>query len=353
MPGRQYVRKVHRYVGFLAAPALLLLITGCSGPVVAIDSTPPTVSAAAPTPTATSAVLPKPELAFGGACDAIFADAEVSSLAGTEVAEIGEATSDGGWAAEVLGGVNCTWADATGRPFVWLTVIPATGLDETIADASVDQPWCYGGDSVVGADGTCSFSTLVDGYWLAGVFNVADGSGLLATDGIEALAGTLGARAAAIPAAAPMRSDAMWREAPDCSEFASRVGTTSILGGVELEAEPGSKGGEAGPGFYGALAAVGNGVCVWSSAEGQYLFTSEIMPGAGWAVQELIDRGDATAVSIEGAAAAASASSVDHATSIYATDGVNLAWLTFPAGSVDPGHLPAFVSAVIAAAGSA
>jgi hypothetical protein len=337
---------MHRLSGLLVAGSLIALLAGCVPSVAAdVQSARPSEPVAVPTPDPT--VLPRPDLSFGGDCSAIFTDGELGPLVGAEVGLAPEPMPGRGAAVAVLGGTSCTWADASGQHLVWLTVIPAEGLDEVIVNASKDQPWCYGGDEVVGVEGTCSFSTVIDGYWLSGVFNVASASGERATDGITALSALLGDRAAVVPATVLERPERMWTAVPDCPALAARVDTPSLLGGDALNADRGSMGGAMGPGFYGSLAAIGHVACIWSTADGGYRFETVIMPGAGWVVQDLVESGVGTPANIDGTVAAAS---VDHdgtAQTVFATDGVNLVEVTVPIGNVAPELVPALVSALM------
>jgi hypothetical protein len=70
-------------------------------------------------------------------------------------------------------------------------------------------------------------------------------------------------------------------------------------------------------------------------------------------VPQLIAAGAATAVTLDGAVAAAS---VDHdgaATTVFATDGVNLVSVNIPAGNIAPELVPGLVSALVEGAGAA
>lgn len=342
---------MHRLSGLLVACSLVALLAACVPPVAAdVESDPPSESAALPTPEPT--VLPRPDLAFGGDCTAIFADGELSLLVGTDVVLAPASMPGRGSAVEVLGGTSCTWADPSGVDPVWLTVIPASGLDEVIAEASADQPRCYGSDDLVGVEGTCSFSTVVGGYWLSGVFNVASASGQRATDGIDALSALLASRAATVPASAIARPDGMWTAIPDCSGLASRTDTATALGGDALTAVRGSAGGEAGPGYYGSLDAVGHRACIWSATDGEYRFETDILPGAGWVVPQLVASGAGTAVTLDGIVAAVSVEHDGNATTIFATDGVNLVSVNMPSGNIPPEQVPALVSTILRGAAS-
>ena len=351
MAADRYIHAMRHVFAFLAGCSLIAVLAGCVPPVAADPhAAPPSETTA--TQVAEPAVSPRPELAFDGDCRAIFAEAEIGDLVGTDVRPGAAPESGRSSAVEVLGGTSCTWTDEDGVRLVWLTVIPASGLHEVIAAASTDQPRCYGSDQLVGQDGACSFSAVAGGYWLAGVFTVASSSGKRATEGIDALSTLLARRAATVPANIVERPHRMWTEVGDCAGLADRVDTAAVLGSEALSADRGSVGGEAGPGFYGALDALGHEACIWTAADGEYRFETELLPGAGWVVPRLVDQGAATSLALDRVLAAAGVDRDGAATSIFATDGVNLVSVTIPTGKVDSAQLPALVSALIAGASS-
>jgi hypothetical protein len=327
-----------RIPSFALAAAVVVLLAACSGPAAA-DA--PSTPNQAPSPAATPMSTPnggRPTAAFDGDCGSAFTESEVAALVGTEVTLDTGQTGERGLATEVLGGLRCSWGD-DGGPYVWLTLIPAAGLDATIAEHSADQPWCYGGPDL-GIEGTCSFSRVAGGYWLAGVFVVAAGSGKLATDGIDELASILEKRATEHPAAPVALPAGMWASM-ECDALAAGVSEEIPLGA--LVADRGSMGGEAGPGFYGALEHVGDSACVWSEP-GAGGFTTEFLPGAGWAIDDLTD---VTSTVVEGAATAVVRHEGDTAVTITATDGVNLAWITAQTEVLSEEEAAAFLAAVM------
>ncbi|MGW9181916.1 hypothetical protein [Agromyces sp. NPDC055661] len=328
-----------RTAGALLAGILLAALTGC---VPAADAAPPTSEAPSPTASATSeptpVIAPKPAIAFDGACPALVDDATLSDLVGGDVTTSTDPESERVWAVAVLGGLECTWGSAASDPYVSLYVMPAAGLEAQVADAEADSPFCYG---------RCSFSTVVGGYWLSGIVGTADASSDTALEAIDVITSRVAdaaASSAPVPAARPA---GMWSAAIDCAALASGLDTTSILG-EPFAAEPGGFGGEAAPGFYGSLRAIGDFPCAWSSPASGRFFNSELLPGAGWAITELAGREGAAPVTVSGAVAAV-AVPVGGVTAVYATDGVNLAWVTVP-GDIDQASSGAVVSALMAAA---
>ncbi|TYL52373.1 hypothetical protein [Agromyces mariniharenae] len=327
-----------RTAGALLAGILLAALTGC---VPAADAAAPTSEPPSPTPSVEPppSIAAKPAVAFDGDCTAIIDDATLSDLVGGDVTAFTGQQNERVWAVAVLGGLECTWGSAASDPYVSLSVMPAAGLEAQVAEADPDSPYCYGN--------RCSFSTVVGGYWLSGIVGMADAAdtALDAIDAIVALVADAAAAAAPVPAARPA---GMWSAANDCAALAWGVDTTSILG-EPFGAEPGGFGGEAAPGLYGSLRAVGDLPCVWSTPEYGRFFSSELMPGAGWAITELAARAGAEPVVVDGALQAIALPVDGGATAVYATDGVNLAWVTVPA-DIDRASSSALVAAFMAAA---
>lgn len=196
-----------------------------------------------------------------------------------------------------------------------------------------EAPWCYGGPESGGTEGRCTFSTTVGDVWLSGVVGVvADGPGTAA----EAVA-VVSARVAEAAAAAPhfvppTRPDGAWSSAAECSAVDSAL--ADALGGA-YSAEIGNGPGESPAGLSAAFAAAGGALCMWRDAAAGTIFSGGMLPAAGWAVEWLTSEG-ADPISVDGALAAVAvggdrdgisvgAAGVD-ATTVYATDGVNLAW---------------------------
>ena len=271
-------------------------------------------------------------------------DATLSGLVGAPVVRQTAEGSERVLTVAVLGGLDCAWVDESGEAYIWLDVMPVAGLEERAARAEEDSPYCYGGDV---PENRCTFSAVVGGYWFSGIVGVAAGSGRSSVDVIDALSARLAGTAAGAPAVAVTRPDGMWGAELDCASFGSTVDTAEILGSP-FAAETGNFGGEVTPGFIGALDEVGDVSCIWSTGDARW-FTSEVLPGAGWAITELGARDGAASVTVDGALAAVALSPGGDVANIYATDGVNLAWVSAPA-EIDRASSVALLSELMAAA---
>jgi hypothetical protein len=334
-----------RIAALVAAGMLLTALTGCapSAEAVAPSSEYPSPTASAepePGPTITA----RPPLALGGSCGALVDDATLSELVGAQVAPSELERSERVWAVGVLGGLDCGWTSDS-EAYVWLDVIPAAGLQAQVAHAEADSPYCYGGEPV---ESRCSFSTVVGGYWLSGIVGVANGSSNTAIDVIDVLTARIAESAASVAPVPAVRPDGMWSAPAECSALADGMDTTGILGSPFV-AEKGNVGGEATSGFVAALHAAGDVSCIWSVPESESWFTSELLPGAGWAITELGARKGAAPVTVDGALEAVAVPVGGDTTAVYATDGVNLGWVTAPA-DIDLASAAALTSAVMATA---
>jgi len=330
-----------RLPSLVATAAAALLLAACAGSPVAGE---PATTPVSPPGTDTAAPVPgeQPQLAFGGDCDSMVTEAEIEDLVGADVTPLSSLTGGSGLAVDVLGGLTCAWGGGDYAFYVYLTVIPAEGLEAAIAEYSYPggEPDCWG-QNEVGTEGACYFGRVVAGYWLAGVFQVEPGTGLFPTDSIDRLAALVEERAGDHPATPVAFPAGMW-EPMECEALAAGVAEEMSLGG--LGAAPGSmSGGLVGPGMVGAGAIVGDSFCVWSEPNG---FMTELMPGAGWAIETLTDTAP---IVVDGAVAAVVQQEVDGSARITATDGVNLAWIT-AADGVSETEAAAFLAAVMRAA---
>ncbi|WP_130351158.1 hypothetical protein [Agromyces ramosus] len=332
-----------RISGALLAGILLAALTGC---VPAADAAPPTSEPPSPTASAEPepTVMAKPTLAFAGACEALVDDATLSDLVGDDMA-IAVEKSERVWAVGVLGGLDCIWLSDS-EAYVSLDVLPAAGLEAQVSRAGADSPYCYGGEP---SESRCSFSTVIDGYWLSGIVGVANGSANTALDAIDAITERVADAASAAAPVSAARPDGTWSVPAECSTLADAVDTTGILGAT-FAAEQESVGGEVTSGFIAALHAVGDLSCTWATPDYARWFTSELLPGAGWAISELAARAGAAPVTVDGALQAVALPLGDgQTTAVYATDGVNLAWVTVPL-EIDQTQAATLTSAVMAAA---
>lgn len=330
----------------LALTAACMLLAASAGCVSTTQATPSTSEPASPTSSAEPdpTIIAKPTLAFGGSCEVVVDDATLSGLVGAEVAPVDAGKSERVFAVEVLGGLDCGWTSES-EAYVWLDVIPAAGLEAQVSDAEVDSPTCYGGPL---PESRCSFSRVAGGHWLSGIVGVANGSSNTAIDAIDALTARVAAAAAAAAPVPAARPDGMWPAPADCESFAAEVDTAGILGSP-FAAENGSLGGEVAPGFIAALDVVGDFSCTWATPDYARWFTSELLPGAGWAITELAARDGAASVTVDGALEAVAVPLGGATTAVYATDGVNLGWVAVPA-DIDEASAAMLTSAVLAAA---
>ena len=268
-------------------------------------------------------------------------EAEIEDLVGADVTPLSVQSSGRASAVEVLGGLACGWGGGDYAWYVLLTVIPAEGLEATIAEYAYPggRPYCWG-QNEVGAGGSCYFGRVVAGYWLAGVFQVESGTGLVATDSIDGLAAIVEERAADHPATPVAFPAGMWKPM-QCGALSDGVaekypGESGAVSGTTLT-------GFVGPGFPAATVTVGEMRCNWSNS---HRFVTELMPGAGWAIDRLTDTAP---IVVDGAVAAVVQQEDDGSARITATDGVNLAWITAPEGDSEV-EAAAFLAAVMQAA---
>ncbi len=94
---------------------------------------------------------------------------------------------------------------------------------------------------------------------------------------------------------------------------------------------------------------VGDFPCVWETSDHERWFTSELLPGAGWAITEIAAREGAAPVTVDGALEAIAVPLGGETSAVYATDGVNLAWV-YGTADIDQTSAAALAAAVMAAA---
>ena len=329
-----------RLPSLVAAAAAALFLAACAGSPVAGEpmTTPVPLGATA---AATLAPGEQPSFAFAGDCDSMVTEAEIEDLVGADVTPLPVPSGGRASAVEVLGGLVCGWGGGDYAWYVVLTVIPAEGLEATIAEYAYPggRPYCWG-ENEVGTGGSCYFGRVVAGYWLAGVFQVESGTGLVATDSIDGLAAIVEERATDHPATPVAFPPGMWKPM-QCGALSAGVaekypGESGVISGTTLT-------GLVGPGAPAATVTVGELRCNWSNS---HRFVTELMPGAGWAIDRLTDTAP---IVVDGAVAAVVQQEDDGSARITATDGVNLAWITAPEG-VSEVEAAAFLAAVMQAA---
>lgn len=334
-----------RFAAIVLAGVLLSASTGC----VATAEADPTHSpkpAPSAEPSAAPSVAPRPDIAFGGSCDAIVDDATLSELVGGDVAAIDPRNVGRVWAIAVLGGLDCGWMEQDGDAYVQLEVIPASGLEAQVAAAGAASPECGIGGS--DPERMCSFSAEVGGYWFSGIVSMSSAATDTALDVIDELTTRVGASAAESVPVPVVRPSGMWSAQDDCAAFGASIDTNAILG-MPFTAAEGSRGGLETPGFVASIEAVGDFPCVWSSADENRWFVTELLPGAGWGVTELSSVAGAESAVVDGALQAITVPVESGGSVVYATDGVNLAWVTVP-GDIDRATASTLTAAVLAAA---
>ncbi|MRG61501.1 hypothetical protein GE115_16715 [Agromyces sp. CFH 90414] len=264
----------------LAAGSVLLL-AACTLPGASAEAPAPTSAApmAAPkaTPEAVSTRL------FDGDCDAVLSPEEVSTVTGLVVARQAVTPLDdmgGGHAAvAALGGVHCMWLAADQGSVVSVTVIPASQAGDEVAAQSASQPYCYGA--------ACSFSVTVGEDWVAGVVYTADG--IDPADAADQLVALIAPRAAEQPHDfAPLEAATR----VDCATLAADLDLPALLGVEGVTLVDGNGPAEAGPGVYGAMAAIGQGGCLTDGAPHIEL---NVLPTGGWLLG-VVPPGESTGV---------------------------------------------------------
>lgn len=329
-----------------AAAAAVLLLAACAGSPVA--GAPAATTSEAPatetTPATAVALAPgePPPFAFAGDCGEMITEDEIDGLVGEHVTPILDEPDATVSPVEVLGGLTCAWGGGDHAFTVVLTVIPAGGVEERIEEYAYpgDRPYCWA-QNAAGTEGACYFSRIVDGYWLAGLFQVESGTGLHPTESIDGLAAIVAGRAAEHPATPIGFPAGTWRP-QECGALAA--GVAEELSGDGPGAVSGSvPNGFVGPGLTAAETIVGASRCVWS---GEHGFTTDLMPGAGWAIDRFAD---AAPIDVDGATAAVRQQLGDGSGRLTATDGVNLAWITVPESASDA-DAAAFLAVVMRAA---
>ena len=283
-----------------------------------------------------------PPLAFGGDCNAVVTDAEIDRLAGADLSRMPDESNGSASPIEVLGGITCVWNGGDYAFSVAITVIPAAGHEDRIA-AEFSYPaglQCWGQDED-GVGGACYFGRIVAGYWLGGLVTDESETGLRPTESIDAIAALVEQRASEYPATPVELPTGTW-QATDCATVAAGMADEMSIDLPAVDSAMTSAG-YLGPGPVGAAAIVGGARCVWSAPPG---FTTDLTPGAGWALARLTE---ATPIEVDGVTAAMLREQADGSARIFATDGVNFAWITVPESS-SPAQAAAFLAVVMRAA---
>lgn len=327
--------------------AALLLLTGCTA-----DPAPepaPTTTAPAEPPVAAE----RPYPAFGGACERVLDAEEVRAASGTAAEPQPLAPYAQIWAVAALGGLSCRWGE--GNDLVLsATVMPADAAAGPIAEQNAALPSCYAVDAPGGARDSCAFGVVADGWWFAGVLTAAPGvDGAAAA---EALGAAFAARAAGATPETVAAPEGAWATAhADCAALDGEVGAAELLGSPGLAASAANGPASAGPGVYVALGLTGYLACIWDGGTGQVPgFSIEVVPGAAWALDDVLRLPGAEETEVDGAVRAVRASPLVGAELdyLYLSDGVNLLILEPTYHSVPASALAPIVPALVAALGA-
>lgn len=317
--------------------------------------------AASPTPASTSATplrtasptasaettSAQPVLAFGGECDNVVTDEQLTAVLGPEAGPRAEGGLDLFWlpSAETGGGLRCAWnANATeedripGADYVWADVL-ASDVVPAATKEHYSTARCEGV-----YDGTvCHLGVESGGAWTLVSTGLLEYDAEIAPEVLTELASIVPANARGyVPPVASHRSEAWWAR-PDCEAVGLSIGLD------EFFSNPTAGNWEGGPGaFDRILSDVDLQVaCPWFS---EYLnegdiwgeLTVTVAPGSGWMWPEMRRVGQSeaaggppvvsTEVKVVGASAARMLSYGEGQQMAIATDGTNVVRVTVTRG---------------------
>ena len=294
----------HGFPRFSALAIAVLALAGCAASAPAAQPTP----SASATPTPDVAVQPvalaAPAQVLDGDCSALFTDAELSAVLGTDVAEqTGFINAPSANAVPSMGGIACSWAEAVPSTGAALNVVvvstgavPAAADDTTCYEASVDTS----GESA----SACSFGVTAGALWLSGVAYTAVGTGEDDTRAVvTAVSDAFDALDAAAPAAAAQAT--AW-PASGCAALSAAADVAAVLQSPDLvvsDADTG--GGERPAGIAAAATAAGVFDCSWyqngETPAGQTSgFNLQALPGGAWVQAQVLALPGAETVAVPG-----------------------------------------------------
>ncbi|QTX05111.1 hypothetical protein [Agromyces archimandritae] len=304
----------HRRPAFALVVLTALVLTACSSP----EPRPIPSGTAEPSEQATPE---RPYPAFGGDCAAVLGADEVRAATGVDAEVQSLAPYAQIWAVASLGGLSCRWG-AGQAPALSATVMPASFADE----AGEGRTNCYDVQAEGGVSQSCSFSSIAGDWWFAGV--VTSAPGMPGTEAVELVTAAFAERAGDASPETPTVPAGAWRTDPEgCGELDAEVDAAGTLGSPGLTASRANGAAGVGPGVYGAMAESGYVACIWEGGTGEVPgFSIEVVPGAGWALDDVMRLPDAVETEVAGADRAIVASPVAGAELeyLYLTDGVNL-----------------------------
>ena len=343
MPGSRcdsggcHARHVPRIARIVVPLVALALLTGCApADEVAPPPSPPASVAASPeqpSPTPTATPRTEPIRLFDGDCGSVIASEKLDALLGDGwkdydqwLAEDGPGIPDRVAAAPegTLGGVECRWkapdGSASGLFDLRVLALPAEAMPASFVQAFATPACDASYDSLV-----CRLVRVEDGVAILAATLAAseeERHGDALTRGIDAVAAS--AREQGVTAEPVTPTDA-W----------STNGTCDEVGGAVADLTDGTfsagywEGSEQPEQTLFAEAGVAQDCPMYSDSETIpedetfRIFTVSSYPGGQWMWSDLVD--GATAVEVDGAAAAASfATADDEAGDLYVTDGVNI-----------------------------
>lgn len=278
--------------------------------------TPMVTPTPTPTPTATPAP-PPPEgvVAFDGSCENVLSTEEVSQALGVAMEEFGPQWSTG--AAERLGGIECTWRNATPSPYPSLVVsvypaavVPADELVEHEAQCAWEEGWAE-------SAAPCNARSIVGDVWIS----MSAYPGLEDAATLDRLAESVAGRLSDFPSPRPEASTDAWWTLPACGVIDASVDIAAPFTASSQLLLPTKTSGIAGR--VGAIER-----CEWSLDEGRVNVALRVIPGGAAAFDTIASSENAVLVEVDGAVAATTAMDDDpwekYFPVLAVSDGVNL-----------------------------
>jgi hypothetical protein len=286
-----------------------LALAGCApsaGPVAEPD-----VPVVTPSPTPTQARetgLVPPARVFGGDCDALFTDAELSEVFGVAMVRGGTegrgATDFRRILTEQLGGMTCGWYNDGGADrAVGITVAPVGSVGPVgPAECASDR---------LGV--VCNMDEIVNGMRFVGevsyTFTASDtplSKVQAVTEAVTALFAAKGTAAEVVPA--PLPAEGAWVNPADCVAVDGAITSPTFLDGAPRTPveQSGGLGDYVSPidtAAAGADVAHPHFSCRWLTEPNhpELALTVDFLGGGAWTAGDIVDQEDATVVTVAGA----------------------------------------------------
>lgn len=266
--------------------------------------------------------LVAPEAVFGGDCNGLFTEAEVSAAVGASLTRdtAAETGADADRIAQ-LGGIMCWWSSSEGEPFwaVWLAAVPADSVVYSQDPVCEDATW---GESV------CLLEAVENGVRISGIVNRENSQAAsMPAAQAELLALFATKAAAAKPVPTPIPAVGAWLSPAVCEDLVARADFTAVAG-----LGPNSVGEGAG-GRGGYLPAIvthlhGDDQLPWCAVTGESA-TVYFFEGGGlrWRGAALAEAVGATPIAVDGIDLVLASERPDGRFTIDVLDGPN--WLQF------------------------